>query len=64
MSETERGRTDRENEKEKAALISAIRPVHPSPDRIIDRWMGANGATANDVPLCGPLLFSYTFPLL
>ena len=50
-----------ENEKERAALISAIRPVHPSPDRIIDRWMGANGATANDAPLCGPLLFSHTF---
>lgn len=56
-----------EKEKERAALISAIRP-RCTLRRIalsIDGWMGANGATGSDAPLCGPLLFfSSTFPSL
>lgn len=53
-----------EREREGSPYFCDSSEVHPSPDRIIDRWMGANGATGSDAPLCGPLLFSSTFPSL
>lgn len=59
-----KGRRRGEGEREGSPYFCDSSEVHPSPDRIIDRWMGANGATGSDAPLCGPLLFSSTFPSL